>query len=1038
MIYDAFISYRHTPLDMEIAKKVHSGLETYRVPKAVQKKTGKKKIRRVFRDQEELPIGSDLNDNIAAALRESEYLIVICSPETPGSYWVNKEIETFISLHDRHHVLAVLVDGEPDQSFPQMLLTDESGNPVEPLAADVRGATPSERNKKFKTELLRLAAPVLGCTYDDLRQRHRERILKRNLMIAGAAAGILAIAGAAFGIYNAGVARRMKKLADEKAVLAEEKSVLADDKTKLADEKSKLADEMTVLADEKSRLADEILAEYKEKQINQSRFYAQEAMQQLREGNREDAVLIAVEGLPSEERDRPYVADAEYALAAALHAYDVGSKLDFDRILPHDLSVLSMTLDRNADYLTSIDSGKTVYVWDCGKWDLLLKLSPEVQADNFRSSVTNAFADANGAVLAYGKALVRYDYSGKETARREWKETITTCRFYDAFDTALCISSETVYVVKLSDLTVLAEIANDGGDDFASLCKLSRDGRYAAVGHYSASGGPSRITVIDMDTFSAYTVSVKEEYILNLTITDSGNIAAASTNADFYYREMDALTLDVFRADTGEQLYSREIPRNIANLVSFSLLIDSHSYEGGSDIVIAADTFAFSYDEASGELKGRVTLSGTAVTLDLVRNSKTAFIGCRDGNIYAVDTNASSIWNGNTVSTGAYMEDMQILNGGIVLHRPLSNSLVVMKYHTAEDLSEIPALNVSSVGLAVAPSSEYYVLRDSGNFASLSFYDKSGNLLLTIDEPTQIVTGFYDNWFLTAAYRSVRLIDPINGTDKEILYQDAGAAESYTGACLSPDGHYMGLWGSNGLAVLDLAEGKCIYADKDITSVGTLALTADGSKLLISRTGMSLAIMDVATGELTEFADEALRQVSDSYRLKYVACDATEQYIAMACADGYVRILSFASGETLYKIPLQVRSVCFLGFTADAGHILMQGDDYLVHVYDLSDGSCVNSFDVPTRVSYMIEEGERIAVCDNYTVSLIDAESFGRLAYVADAVTYLAPDKTFILVDGREAWSAKYKDYKELLAEAEKQFPGASLSEEKKVTYNIE
>ena len=110
MIYDAFISYRHAPLDMEIAKKVHTGLETYHVPGAVQKKTGKKKIERVFRDQDELPIGSDLNENIAGALRESEYLVVICSPETPGSYWVAKEIETFIQLHDRHHVLAVLVD----------------------------------------------------------------------------------------------------------------------------------------------------------------------------------------------------------------------------------------------------------------------------------------------------------------------------------------------------------------------------------------------------------------------------------------------------------------------------------------------------------------------------------------------------------------------------------------------------------------------------------------------------------------------------------------------------------------------------------------------------------------------------------------------------------------------------------------------------------------------------------------------------------------------------------------------------------------
>ena len=43
MKYDAFISYRHSELDMEIAKKVHSGLETYKIPGAVRLKTGKKK-----------------------------------------------------------------------------------------------------------------------------------------------------------------------------------------------------------------------------------------------------------------------------------------------------------------------------------------------------------------------------------------------------------------------------------------------------------------------------------------------------------------------------------------------------------------------------------------------------------------------------------------------------------------------------------------------------------------------------------------------------------------------------------------------------------------------------------------------------------------------------------------------------------------------------------------------------------------------------------------------------------------------------------
>ena len=169
MKYDAFISYRHTPLDMEIAKKLHRSLETFPIPLAVQKKTGKKKIRRVFRDQEELPIGSNLTDKINAALKETEYLIVVCSPETPGSEWVRKEIETFIEMHDRSHVLAILIDGEPEDSFPPALLTDENGHPVEPLAADIRGTDKKERNHKFKTELLRLAAPVIGCSFDDLR-----------------------------------------------------------------------------------------------------------------------------------------------------------------------------------------------------------------------------------------------------------------------------------------------------------------------------------------------------------------------------------------------------------------------------------------------------------------------------------------------------------------------------------------------------------------------------------------------------------------------------------------------------------------------------------------------------------------------------------------------------------------------------------------------------------------------------------------------------------------------------------------------------
>ena len=73
MKYDAFISYRHSELDTYIAKKVHKKLETFRIPKAVKRKSGKNRINRVFRDQEELPIGNDLNHDLENALAESEY-----------------------------------------------------------------------------------------------------------------------------------------------------------------------------------------------------------------------------------------------------------------------------------------------------------------------------------------------------------------------------------------------------------------------------------------------------------------------------------------------------------------------------------------------------------------------------------------------------------------------------------------------------------------------------------------------------------------------------------------------------------------------------------------------------------------------------------------------------------------------------------------------------------------------------------------------------------------------------------------------------
>ena len=116
---DAFISYRHCELDSFISENLHKKLESYKLPNPVIKKigNGRTKIERVFRDEAELPLSNNLSDPITLALDNSEFLIVICTPRLKESLWCKKEIETFVSTHDRKHVLLVLAEGEPEASL---------------------------------------------------------------------------------------------------------------------------------------------------------------------------------------------------------------------------------------------------------------------------------------------------------------------------------------------------------------------------------------------------------------------------------------------------------------------------------------------------------------------------------------------------------------------------------------------------------------------------------------------------------------------------------------------------------------------------------------------------------------------------------------------------------------------------------------------------------------------------------------------------------------------------------------------------------
>lgn len=362
--YDAFISYTHKDLDVFVAETIHKKLERYHIPKKLRNKSGERRFSRIFRDKEELAVSPDLSENICRALENSEYLIVLCSPEAKESVWVQREIEYFLEWHDHDHILPVLLKGEPSEAFPQILCekqiskTDESGKEtvttvaLEPLSADVRGANRKVVFRKCGTELLRLVAVMLGCSYDELKQRHREYVMKK-VVAALSLALILSLGFAAFALNQ----------------------------------------------------RNQINLQYQISRINQARYLAEKANQQLDEGDRIGALSTALEVTPN-DRDaaEAVVPEQMYVLNRALYAYQHSQQYIYRPVIMNKVEGInteSSGFNQDGGIFFCLDDLGNVYFYDTETCRLLWKTTArsvnDEEKDNF---LWGYFFDSDRVVLA--------------------------------------------------------------------------------------------------------------------------------------------------------------------------------------------------------------------------------------------------------------------------------------------------------------------------------------------------------------------------------------------------------------------------------------------------------------------------------------------------------------------------------------------------------------------------------------------------------------------------------------------------------------
>ena len=140
---------------------------------------------------------SDLGAEILKALKASRFLVVLCSKHSAKSKWVNKEIEDFKALGKGDHILALILDGEPnattqgrpdEECFPPALRF-----PAEPIAGDLR----KEGDGKERG-FLKVLAGIAQLDFDKIYRRHERAQARKRMIVGSVAMALIAIFAALF------------------------------------------------------------------------------------------------------------------------------------------------------------------------------------------------------------------------------------------------------------------------------------------------------------------------------------------------------------------------------------------------------------------------------------------------------------------------------------------------------------------------------------------------------------------------------------------------------------------------------------------------------------------------------------------------------------------------------------------------------------------------------------------------------------------------------------------------------------------------
>lgn len=338
--YYAFISYKRE--DEKWAQWLQDKLEHYKFPTNLNGRTDlPRNIRPTFRDVTDLNPGL-LAEEIDNALRNSEWLIVVCSPRSAKSPWVCKEAQTFIDLGRADRIIPFVIEGYPfsndttTECYPEALLnlTDSK----ELLAANI-----NEMGRDAAA--IKVVARMFNLRFDALWQRHeREQRRKKWIWIGGSILFALLGLGIA-GYYvtlNQTIARQNEKLQNDSIIMVKHIIRIQGDSIKLSAKNDSIAYQNKLILSQRDSLylsnkllieeRNKVLQANKKTNIQYARFVAKKAHELIENNDYFAARKILLEVLPEHNGSYgfPYVPEVEYELRRSLEKQSGVIKTNID------------------------------------------------------------------------------------------------------------------------------------------------------------------------------------------------------------------------------------------------------------------------------------------------------------------------------------------------------------------------------------------------------------------------------------------------------------------------------------------------------------------------------------------------------------------------------------------------------------------------------------------------------------------------------------------------------------------------------------